>query len=87
MIPLRVLMNIEECPIVNPGETALQPEALAKLSAIGILIKGTEEGRPVVIVRAELPDGTFVLAETTFRLLHVAMRAFTARYGEFLDDR
>jgi len=82
MIPLRILMDVEDTPIVNEGEVALQPQALAILRSIGVLTEGTKEGNPVVILRVQMPEGNFVLAETTLRLLQVAMRAFTVRYGD-----
>jgi hypothetical protein len=82
VIPLKVMINVEEAPIVSPEERPLQypQDVLADISAMGVLIEGTKEGRPVVIVRIDLPDGKFVLAQTTLRLFLAASIAFAAKY-------
>lgn len=84
MIPLEILMDVTVTPIYKEYEEGkrIEPQRLADVSALGILTKGTEEGRPVVIVRMQLADGNFVLGQTTLRLMQGAMRAFAARYGE-----
>lgn len=87
MIPMRVLMDVETDPITHRHERDQQrpgPTQLGAVSAVGILTKGTEEGRPVVIVRIDNGDGTFTLGQTTLRLMETAVRAFMARYGDLL---
>jgi hypothetical protein len=82
MIPLHVLMDVEQTPIIQKDEERLYPEQLLNLNAIGVLTDGTDKGNPVVIVRVDLPTGEKILAQTTLRLMQAAIRAFTARYGE-----
>jgi len=86
MIPLRILLDVETNPIVTAEEitTTNWIEGLCKFSAIGVLTEGTEGGRPVVIVRIDRADGSFVLGQTTLRLLQTAMIAFKARYGDLI---
>lgn len=47
-----------------------------ELVALARLPHGTASGKPVVIVRIELPDGQTVLAQTTLALFSQAVRAF-----------
>lgn len=54
------------------GETSLR---------IGVLRRGTKEGRPSVAIIAELDDGTAVILQTTLRLFLATADAFRARYG------
>lgn len=82
MIPLRILLDVEKNPILTVEERVMSDEKLGTVSAIGVLTEGTDAGRPVVIVRIEREDGTFVLGQTTLRLLQTAMIAFKARYGD-----
>jgi len=82
MIPLSIVMDVEERPIVTPEEPRLYPDKLLDVNALGILTNGTEEGRPVVIVRINLPSGEVILAQTTLRLFQAAARAFAARYPD-----
>jgi len=84
MIPLKILLDVETNPIVTKEESERIPagETLGKFFAIGVLTNGTDAGRPVVIVRIDREDGTFVLGQTTLRLLQTAMMAFKARYGD-----
>jgi hypothetical protein len=84
MIPLRILLDVETNPTVTEEERLAMPSIgqLGNVAAIGVLTEGTTEGRPVVIVRIEQSDGSFVLGQTTLRLLQTAMLAFRARYGD-----
>ena len=86
MTPLKIFLDVEKHPLCSSTEDPMYPDKLHSLSAVGILTKGTDEGRPVVVLRVDLPDGQFVLAQTTLRLLNTAMITFRARYGEFLED-
>jgi len=49
---------------------------------VGVLRRGTREGRPTVAIVAELEDGTAVLLQTTLRLFLAAADAFRARHGD-----
>jgi len=82
MIPLSVLMDVEQSPIIRADEARLYPEQLLGVKAVGVLTAGTKEGNPVVIIRIDLPSGEAILAQTTLRLFQTAVKAFTARYGE-----
>jgi hypothetical protein len=83
MIPLRVLMDVEQSPIYEEG-TVLAIPGLLDVTAVGVLTKGTAEGAPTVTVRMDTPDGKVVFGQTSLRLFCAAARAFAARYGEFL---
>lgn len=51
---------------------------------IAFLENGTESGNPTIGLRIKVPVGDMeidVFAQTTWRLLHGAVRAFEARYG------
>lgn len=47
-----------------------------------VLPGGMASGKPSVMLLINLPDGRVVLAETSLALLQMAVRAFTAKYGE-----
>jgi len=79
------LLDVETHPIVTEEERVKTDEQLGKVSAVGILTRGTDAGRPVVIVRIDREDGSFVLGQTTLRLLQMAMRAFKARHGDLVS--
>lgn len=84
MIPLQIKMDVERDSILDETKRNLFPNELGNVAAIGVLQSGTEEGRPSVTVRIDFADGSYVLGQTTLRLLNMAMKAFAARYGEHL---
>jgi len=43
---------------------------------------GTSEGKPAVLITAELPDGSYVYIETTLALFQTANGALRGRYGD-----
>jgi hypothetical protein len=51
---------------------------------IGVLEGGMTSGMPSVCFRLRLPDGRFVLAETSARLFVTAGRAIEAKFPELL---
>lgn len=55
---------------------------LGSIAQLAILDRGTTEGNPSVSFRIECDDGSIVVAQTTWRLLHNAVKAVEARYGE-----
>lgn len=75
MIPLTIHMNAEGAYIGTPDAKH------GMMTDIGFLENGTVKGNPSIAVRAKLDDGTVVIIETTWALLHNAHIAFAARYG------
>lgn len=77
-IILSIIPNLE----TNPWDDVDRDEAkLARIDAVGVLPRGTRQGSPVVVVRAEV-DGKPVFLQTSYRNMFVAMKAFVAVYGE-----
>jgi hypothetical protein len=54
----------------------------AEWTAVAGLADGTSGGKPAVVVRITMPDGSAVLAQTTLRLFLMAADALKARYGD-----
>lgn len=54
---------------------------------IAVLDKGMQSGKPSIVVRIDLPDGTIVAAETSARLFCGAGRAITAKYPDLFEDK
>ncbi|HEY9416772.1 MAG TPA: hypothetical protein VIQ30_18610 [Pseudonocardia sp.] len=71
---LGVTPDIELAPWTDIPETSPQ----GKLERIGLLRNGTSEGRAMVGLIVRMPDGTAVVAETTWRLFNVSARALAA---------
>lgn len=49
---------------------------------IAALAGGMSSGKPSVMIRLDLPDGTSVLAEMSLRLFLAAATALAGRYGD-----
>ena len=64
-------------------EVAGAPEAM--LLGIALLKRGTTGGKHSVMFKLRMPDGSFVLAQTTFALLDSAVLAMRTRAA--LDSR
>lgn len=74
MIPITITPDIERAPWTDiPQDTAL-----GTLERIGLLRNGTKQGRATIGMIIRLPDGTAVVAETTWRLFNAASRALAA---------
>lgn len=79
--PLSITPDIDAAPWSD-----LSPELMplnidgepATIRRVGLLRHGTTEGRAVVLVDLVLPDGTTVIAQTTWRLWLTATRALEA---------
>lgn len=80
MIPLRIIME---------GDCAFEEDLKGRddwqggmLDAITFLDAGMSSGKPsiAVLVKCE-DDGSLVIAQTSWALLHAAVRAFEARHG------
>lgn len=74
MEPLTITPDIERAPWTDIPHSAPQ----GKLERIGLLRNGTLEGRATIGLVVRLPDGTAVVAETTWRLFQAASRALSA---------
>lgn len=74
MEPLSVTPDVARAPWTDIPQTAPQ----GRLERIGLLRNGTVEGRATVGLVVRLPDGTAVVAETTWRLFNAAARALAA---------
>lgn len=74
MEPLTVTPDIEGAPWADIPPAAPQ----GRLERIGLLRNGTHEGRASVGLVIRLPDGSAVVAETTWRLFRTAARALAA---------
>ena len=73
MTHLQITPDIDRAPWFD-----LEPEHEGTLERIGLLRNGTHEGRASVGLVIQLEDGTHVIAQTTWRLLHNAVRALAA---------
>ncbi|HEY9413156.1 MAG TPA: hypothetical protein VIQ30_00220 [Pseudonocardia sp.] len=74
MEPLSVTPDIDLAPWTDIPATTPQ----GRLERIGLLRNGTSEGRATVGLVIRLPDGTAVVAETTWRLFNTSARALAA---------
>ena len=83
MIPLDIRPNME----LNPWTDLSASVAAGAVERIGLLPQGTAAGRPSVALLIRLPDGTPVIAQTTWALLSSAMRALNASPVAELDRR
>ncbi|OHV46634.1 hypothetical protein BBK14_01945 [Parafrankia soli] len=73
MTGLSIVPDLDRAPwtdLTNPTP--------AQLTRIGLLRNGATTGRASVGLVLELEDGTQVIAQTTWRLLHTAVRALAA---------
>jgi len=81
VIPLSVIPDIDAAGGLGVDVARLLPTQAdlstqtAHLATIGLLRHGTAGGRASVGMVIELPDGTQIIAETSWRLLHNAVRA------------
>ncbi|MCU1677690.1 MAG: hypothetical protein JWM93_2448 [Frankiales bacterium] len=91
MIALTITPDIDRSPWVdldlaaslNAAHSTVPPVAgapvqMARIERVGLLRHGTQEGRATVTVLVRLPDGSFVLAETTLRNAAMAARVIAA---------
>lgn len=79
MTPLRIILQGDGCwPDLARKQVLHVTEGLQ----VAALPGGMESGRPSVMLRVDLPDGSVVLAEMSLRALLTAARALSARYGE-----
>lgn len=85
MTPIEVVADLTETPFndTNYDAEIHADRRSAVVVGIGLMPEGTSDGRPSAMLTIRLPDGRLVVAETTWRLLHVAVRALaTSPLGE-----
>lgn len=74
MTPIRITPDIERAP----WDDLTRDTPHGRVARVGLLRNGTSEGRASAAVVIELDDGSHVIAETTWRLLRLAVRALAA---------
>lgn len=74
MISLNVHLEAEDGFGLDPDKPVVE----GVLRDIGLRRNGTVEGNAVVFLVVELPDGTQVAAQTSWRLFNRAARTFAA---------
>lgn len=82
MTPLSITPNCELNPWADLTRDQIIP---GELERIGLMPDGTASGRPAVVLLVRLPDGTPVVAQTTWALLRSAVRALNASPVADLD--
>ena len=75
MIPLTITPNLEESPWTDLHDKIGEP---GDLTRIGLLPGGMGSGDPSVALVIKMPDGTLVPAQTSWRLLRMAVKAMDA---------
>jgi len=70
MIDLTITPDIDRAPWTDLTEVIP-----GKLTRIGLLRNGTEQGRATIALVIQLDDGSHVVAETTWRLFNASARA------------
>jgi len=70
--PLVVIPDAEQTPGLLDRS---RPYVEGQLRAVGLMRHATSEGRAAVLLTVDLPDGTQVVAQTTWRLFDAAARA------------
>jgi hypothetical protein len=73
--------DLRDNPRYKPGG-AVSP----KVVRIGLLPNGTSGRRATVMILAEMPDGSLVPVETTWRLFNTAARALAASPVAQMED-
>lgn len=72
MTPLSITMNLTETPWVDQADKL---ENLGTITRIGLLPGGMNSGDPAAALLIALPDGSVVAAQTSWRLLLMAVKA------------
>lgn len=82
MIPLDIRPNIELNPWTDIPSGSIDDGLIER---IGLRPNGTANGRPSIALLIRLPDGSPVIAQTTWALLRAAVRALDASPVAELD--
>ena len=85
MIPLTIHFQEDAWPELRDKQVVYLGEGSPAIQ-IAVRDGRLESGRPSVSIRLDLPDGTFVIAETTARLFCTAGRAIQAKYSTLFTD-
>jgi hypothetical protein len=81
-------LDIKLEPAIHPDGDGCWPDLRERAHEHGLLVAvsaldaGMESGMPSIMLRVESDDGRVILAETSLRLLSIAVRAFVSRYGD-----
>lgn len=75
MTPLSIKPDLTVAPLEVADPATAQE---GRVTQIGLMPNATDEGRAVVAMVVVLEDGREVVAATTWRLLHSAVRALSA---------
>jgi hypothetical protein len=80
MTPLTIVADCERSTAMHrdgglPLHASQHDGTTATVAAIGLLRHGTANGNAVVMMRIELPDGQYVVAQTTWKLMSLAVKA------------
>lgn len=78
---MKVILDAQGCwPEMETARTAGKLVEV-EIAEIAMLPNGMSSGAPSVAVRIDLPDGTFIFAQTSLKLLCLAADAFRVRYA------
>lgn len=77
--PLALTMDIDAQPWRD-----LDGAPSGMLARIAGIPRGTNHGNAAVALAVQLPDGSWVIAQTTLRLIHAAVKALGVRYEDDL---
>lgn len=83
MPALRILLNAEGIAEGIPEEDLIH---IKTPITVAPLDHGMASGAPSVAFLFELPDGKYVLAETSLKLFQAAYIAFKAKFGDLLGE-
>lgn len=72
--PIQITPDVERAPWTDLSRDTPH----GRVARIGLLRHGTTDGRASAAVVIDMDDGTRVVAETTWRLLHVAVKSLAA---------
>lgn len=81
MTPLDIRPNLE----LNPWDDVPADRLGGTVERVGLLPNGTSKGRPVFALLVRLGDGREVVAQTTWALMSMAVRALAASPVAELD--
>lgn len=75
MTQIDIFPNLDDMPWTD---LVGKVQVTGRVARIGVLPNGTTSGAPSVAIVIEMPDGTFVIGETTWNAFNVAARALAA---------
>jgi hypothetical protein len=73
-------MNLDTDPWSDLKDNA-SPD-MAMIGRIGVLPHGMTSGNAAVCVAIQTADGKTIIAQTSWKLLNAAVKAFRVRYGD-----